>query len=46
MAAETAAAYAGFCTLAFSTWQRFDLLALGVAGWMRYVGGVDDREIR
>ena len=23
--------------------SRFDLLTLGVAGWMRYVGGVDDR---
>ncbi|MCL2896356.1 mannitol dehydrogenase family protein [Brenneria tiliae] len=23
--------------------ESFDLLALGVAGWMRYVGGVDDR---
>ncbi len=23
--------------------SRFDLLALGVAGWMRYVGGVDDQ---
>lgn len=23
--------------------SRFDLLALGVAGWMRYVGGVDER---
>lgn len=22
---------------------RFDLLALGVAGWMRYVGGVDEQ---
>jgi fructuronate reductase len=23
--------------------SRFDLLALAVAGWMRYVGGVDDQ---
>lgn len=23
--------------------SRFDLLALGVAGWMRYVGGVDEQ---
>jgi fructuronate reductase len=23
--------------------SRFDLLALGVAGWMRYVGGVDEK---
>ncbi|WP_336220407.1 mannitol dehydrogenase family protein [Citrobacter amalonaticus] len=23
--------------------RRFDLLALGVAGWMRYVGGVDEQ---
>ena len=23
--------------------HRFDLLALGVAGWMRYVGGVDEQ---
>ena len=26
--------------------HRFDLLALGVAGWMRYVGGVDEQENR
>lgn len=24
--------------------SKFDLLALGVAGWMRYVGGVDEQE--
>lgn len=23
--------------------SKFDLLALGVAGWMRYVGGVDEQ---
>lgn len=23
--------------------SRFDLLALGIAGWMRYVGGIDER---
>ncbi len=23
--------------------SRFDLLTLGVAGWMRYVGGVDEQ---
>ena len=23
--------------------DKFDLLALGVAGWMRYVGGVDEQ---
>lgn len=23
--------------------SRFDLLAMGIAGWMRYVGGVDER---
>ncbi|GAB7267745.1 hypothetical protein DZJ_43030 [Dickeya ananatis] len=23
--------------------SRFDMLALGVAGWMRYVGGVDEQ---
>ncbi|MGQ7789754.1 hypothetical protein ACULNC_11865 [Shigella flexneri] len=40
---EIATADVGFCSLASAHDSKFDLLALGVAGWMRYVGGVDEQ---
>lgn len=40
---EATAADAGFDSLALVHGSDFTLLAMGVAGWMRYVSGVDDR---